>query len=71
MAHSPAAVDLDAALAASDGDPIEVVGSPGAVEALVRRSAGWTATPLGEATYVRPEVPMVLVHARLVPPDAS
>ena len=71
VAHSPAAVDLDAALAASDGDPIEVVGSPGAVEALVRRSAGWTATPLGEATYVRPEVPMVLVHARLVPPDAS
>lgn len=67
VAHSPDAVDLAARLAQPDGEPIEVVGTPAAVDELLAHSSGWVATPLGDGRYVRPGVPQELVHVRLEP----
>lgn len=66
VAHSPAAVDLADRLRHPEDGPIEVVGTPRAVEELAGLD-GWRVVGLGNGTYPRPIVQQVLVHVRLEP----
>ena len=61
VAHSPAAVDLDDRLRHPEDGPIEVVGTPRAVEDLASLE-GWRVVGLGNGTYPRPIVQQVLAH---------
>ena len=66
VAHSPAAVDLAERLRHPEDGPIEVVGTPRAVEDLAGLE-GWRVVGLGNGTYPRPIVQQVLAHVRLEP----